>query len=369
MAGTIKAKIFGAGSIGNHLTQAARRAGWEVTLVDADPKALERAKNDIYPKRYGAWDESITLATPKNMPVGGFDVIMIGTPPDTHLPIAIRVLKEEAPKVLQIEKPLCAPTLKLLKEFVNEAIKHPKTKVVVGYNHLLAENTLTAEEIIAKKFLKNILSIDCEFRSHWENIFKAHPWLEGPHDTYLGFWERGGGAGAEHSHGVNIWQHFAHVLDAGRIREVQANIDIVKGKKGATYDRSFFVQFITEKGVVGRLAQDVITQPKKKFVEMQFENGSLLWDNDVSKTTDEVTVNPRGGEVEVKTIAKTRQDEFFHEIVHLGKLLSGEIKYKDSPIRLKRAVETMLVVAAAFESNKKKKSVNVNYALADKLGK
>ncbi|MBI1975623.1 MAG: Gfo/Idh/MocA family oxidoreductase [Candidatus Vogelbacteria bacterium] len=366
---TVKAKIFGAGSIGNHLTQAARRAGWEVVLVDADKKALERTKKELYPKRYGAWDEGVTLATLKDMPIGGFDVIMVGTPPDTHMQLATEILKKEAPKVLQIEKPLCTPTLKGLKEFIAEALKHPKTKIVVGYNHLLAENTLTAENIISREIFKDILSIDCEFRSHWENIFKAHPWLEGPHDTYLGFWERGGGSGAEHSHGVNIWQHFAHVLGAGRIALVSATIDIVKAKKGAEYDRSFFVQFVTDKGVVGRLAQDVITQPKKKFVEMQFGNGSLLWDNDVSKTTDEVVSLLRGKEPEKIVITKSRPDEFFHEIKHLEKLFTGEMKYKDSPIRLKRSVETMLVVAAAFESNKKKKAVKVNYALADKLGK
>ncbi len=42
-------KILGAGSIGNHLANASRRLGWQVTLCDMDPAALQRTKEDIYP--------------------------------------------------------------------------------------------------------------------------------------------------------------------------------------------------------------------------------------------------------------------------------------------------------------------------------
>ena len=35
-------KILGAGSIGNHLSNAARQLGWSVTLSDVDPAALRR---------------------------------------------------------------------------------------------------------------------------------------------------------------------------------------------------------------------------------------------------------------------------------------------------------------------------------------
>src|SRR3990167_167134 len=358
---TIKAKVFGAGSIGNHLTQACRRAGWEVCVVDNDANALNRMKEEIYPKRYGAWDDGIKLYKTGEDPKGGYDVILIGTPPDAHLKIGLHVLKEEAPKVLQMEKPLCSPTLEGLKEFLDELKKNPETKVVVGYDHIVAENTLKAEEILSSGVFKNVLSMDCEFRSHWKNIFDAHPWLSGPKDTYLGFWKRGGGAGGEHSHGLNLWQHFAHVLGAGRIKEVTALIDYVEDG-GASYDRSCFLQVVTEKGLGGRVAQDVITNPKKKFLEMQFSNGSLKWDNDVTKTTDQITINEYGKEKQVLDISKTRQDEFYHEVMHIQKLLDGSLAIKDSPISLERAVDTMLVLAASHKSAKEKKTIQVEYS-------
>jgi hypothetical protein len=36
----MKVKVLGAGSIGNHLSNAARRLGWSVDMVDSDPAAL-----------------------------------------------------------------------------------------------------------------------------------------------------------------------------------------------------------------------------------------------------------------------------------------------------------------------------------------
>ena len=40
-------KIYGAGSIGNHMANAARFLGAGVDVIDVDPLALERMKNDI----------------------------------------------------------------------------------------------------------------------------------------------------------------------------------------------------------------------------------------------------------------------------------------------------------------------------------
>ena len=292
--------------------------------------------------------------------MGGFDVILIGTPPDSHLKIGLQVLKEESPKVLQMEKPLCSPTLEGLREFMDELKKHPDTKVVVGYDHIVAENTLKTEKVLKSGVFRDVGLMDCEFRSHWKNIFDAHSWLSGPKDTYLGFWKRGGGAGGEHSHGLNLWQHFSHILEKGRVKEVSAIFDYIE-EDGALYDRSCFINLVTEGGLIGRVAQDVMTLPKKKFLEMQFKNGSIKWDNDVTKTTDQITLNEFGKDRQVIDISKTRPDEFYHEIMHIQNILDGKIKIEDSPIRLGRAVDTMLVLAAAHKSFAEKRTIPVEY--------
>ena len=90
-----RVKVIGAGSIGNHLSNASRRLGWDVDICDLDPKALERTRNEIYPGRYGEWDAGIGLYHTDEVPRGGYDYIFIGTsvlsksgPPDSVSPRA-----------------------------------------------------------------------------------------------------------------------------------------------------------------------------------------------------------------------------------------------------------------------------------------
>ena len=186
----MRIKIFGAGSIGNHLAQASRRMGWDVVMVDPDESALDRTKNEIYPGRYGSWDEGIQLFTPDAAPKGEFDIIFLGTPPHIRMQLAKEVLSEE-PRIIQMEKPLCTPDLSKVDDFLAELKKH-NTQVVTGYDHVVSEATEVAENIFRSGKLGDLQALDVEFRETWKGIFKAHAWLSGPQDTYLGFWKRGG---------------------------------------------------------------------------------------------------------------------------------------------------------------------------------
>ncbi|MDH5537978.1 MAG: Gfo/Idh/MocA family oxidoreductase, partial [Rhizobacter sp.] len=218
-------KILGAGSIGNHLSNAARSLGWSVDLCDIDPSALERTRTQIYPSRYGRWDDAIRLHESKDEPRGGHDLIFIGTPPHVHLPLALRAL-DEKPKAILIEKPVCGPDLDGAKDLLDRA-QREGVAVFVGYDHVIGRASRIAGDLALSADLGPVTTLDVEFREHWGGIFSAHPWLAGPWETYLGYWQRGGGASGEHSHAANLWQHFAHQLGAGRVVEVQATLDMV----------------------------------------------------------------------------------------------------------------------------------------------
>ena len=49
---SLHVKVYGAGSIGNHLAHASRSLNWNVDVVDIDEDALVRMKENIYPMRY-----------------------------------------------------------------------------------------------------------------------------------------------------------------------------------------------------------------------------------------------------------------------------------------------------------------------------
>lgn len=352
-----KVIIYGAGSIGNHLAYACRTKGWDVLMCDIDPAALNRTRESIYPSRYGQWDSTIRLCPLASVPKERFDLAIIGTPPDTHLSLTARAMEHE-PKAVLIEKPLCTPSLQGMAELV-DLQKRSGVFMFVGYNHVLTENSRRAGQLIRDGVLGEAITISARFREHWGGIFGAHPWLSGPQDSYLGFYERGGGASGEHSHAINIWQHFAHLLGAGRIVEVSAVMDMIDDGT-VHYDRICLMQVKTESGLVGDIAQDVVTAPSQKSVRVQGTKGFLEWVVNVDGSHDAVRSGDGKGMLQEDLIKKTRPDDFKGEIDHLETILAGG-DYGNSPLSLQRGVETMMVVAAAHVAHRKKRSVRINY--------
>lgn len=352
----MKVKVIGAGSIGNHLSNASRRLGWSVDLCDTDPKALARARDEIYPQRYGACDPAISLFEARNAPKGGYDLIIVGTPPDSHIALALAAV-EERPKAVLVEKPLCGPALEGAQK-LHELASSKGVAMFVGYDHVVGRAAGAAGALIEKGGLGAISTIDVEFREHWGGIFAAHPWLAGPWESYLGFWKRGGGASGEHSHAINLWQHFAHLAGAGRIVEVQAMLDFVRDQK-VDYDRLCVMNLRTEKGLVGRCVQDVVTRPARKWARLQGAEGYAEWWCGREPGVDVVLSAVSGGDVAEQKITKTRPDDFIEELKHIDAALKHGPAA--SPIALARGLDTMLVVAAAHRSAETGRRVRIDY--------
>lgn len=354
----MKVKIFGAGSIGNHLANAARTLGWSVDIVDVDLAALARTKNSIYPQRYGKWDDAIGLHAAATAPKGGYDLICIGTPPDVHVALASAAL-DEKPRAILVEKPLCGPGLEGADELARKAAA-AGVAAFVGYDHVVGRAARIAADLAADAKIGPILTLDVEFREFWGGIFAAHPWLAGPWETYLGFWRRGGGASGEHSHAANLWQSFAHRLGAGRVVEVQATLDFVRDGR-VDYDRLCAMTLRTESGLVGRCVQDVVTQPPRKWARIQGADGFVEWTCGREPGIDAVTAQLPGRVAVEQKVSKTRPDDFIEELKHIAAALAGGDPAA-SPLALSRGLETMLVVAAAHLSNETKRSVRIDYS-------
>jgi predicted dehydrogenase len=355
----VTVKILGAGSIGNHLAHASRTRGWQVSMCDIDPEALERTRCETYPQRYGAWDESIRLATTAELEDEYADLVIIGTPPDTHTRLAIDVLEgRKPPRILLIEKPVCPPDLEQCQRLW-KAARDADTFVCVGYNHVLTENTRHAHERIRQGAIGRVQSLSVYWREHWGGIFNAHPWLSGPADTYLGFSGRGGGAASEHSHGVNLWLHFARQLGAGRVVEVGALLDLVDDGE-CRYDRQCFIHCITESGLAGDIVQDVVTEPAEKKLQIQGDGGRMEWFANFEPGKDALLEWPRGQEAVQQIFSKTRPDDFAGEMDHIGELLDGGDR-ETSPLRLEYALQTTLVIAAAMKSHQTGGRVRISY--------
>ncbi len=353
----MRVKIYGAGSIGNHLANAARTLGWSVDVVDPDPKALARMRESIYPSRYGKWDEEIRQFANANEPKGGYDLICIGTPPDVHVALA-RAAVAEKPKAVLVEKPLCGPDLAGAQELADEA-RRAGVACFVGYDHAVGRAARLAGDILAQRAIGDIVTVDVEFREFWGGIFAAHPWLSGPSESYLGYWARGGGASGEHSHAANLWQHFAHAIGAGRVVSVQATLDLVDDGT-VSYDRLCLMTLGTQSGLVGRCVQDVVTQPPRKWARIQGAEGFVEWTCAHAPGVDQVEAALPGRVSSIQRVSKTRPDDFIEELRHIAAMLAADPD--ESPIALSRGLDTMLVVAAAHLSHRTGRRVAIDYS-------
>ncbi|TSC56053.1 MAG: hypothetical protein Greene041679_546 [Parcubacteria group bacterium Greene0416_79] len=344
----MKVKIIGAGSIGNHLAQASRRMGWNVVVVDTDPAALRRMREEIYPVRYGAWDSTITLVTPDKVKKGSFDMIMIGTPPHVRMKLALEALKE-APKILQLEKPLTMPFDPDLRRFIATYREQKKTKVVLGYDHALGKPIARVARLLKKKVIGEVLTLDVEFREHWQGIFKAHPWLSGPEDTYLGFWKKGGGASGEHSHALHLFQYLAKEAGLGSWTKLASALKVEKKGK-AEYDSIAAFTIELSSGKLGRVVQDVVMLPTRKWLRVQGTSGFVEWLANGHPTGDIVRFSKNGGPVREEVFAKKRPDDFYEEMLHIQDILDKKIKASDSPISFESGLAVMEVLETAWKN-------------------
>jgi predicted dehydrogenase len=341
-----KVKIIGAGSIGNHLANACRICDMQVDLVDNDPAALLRTREEIYPQRYGIWDHKINLYLSSEQPKSGYDIIFVGTPPDTHLKVALEAVKE-LPKLIVIEKPLCDLNFEELEPLIHAA-KSNNIRLLVGYDHAVSKSFQYFEESIQHD--KNIMTLDVEFREYWGGIFAAHPWLDGPKDSYLGFYKRGGGALAEHSHGLHLYVYLCAALDLGEITEVTANIDY-EINDDVQFDRISLINLKTDKGLIGRCVQDVVTSNVNKTVNVTSRDGSYVLN--FKKEVDSVSL-PSG---QIIHFDKTRPDDFITEIRHIQKVFEEDLP---SPLDIKHGVKVMQIIKAAHLSAGEEQTKRLN---------
>jgi len=344
----MKVLIIGAGSIGNHLAQAARVKGWEVTVCDTNPEALRRMREDIYPARYREWDNQITQAVSSvaSLPGADYDVIMVGTPPDSHLKIAFQALKLE-PRILHIEKPLGTP-LDDFVAFKKECDEHPHVIVTVGYDHAVSDSVDYAIDLISINKLGNVSKIESMTLEHWKGIFNAHPWLAGPQDSYLGFWRRGGGALCEHSHALHLGLVIAEAAGWGELTYIEGVQDIFSGDHGTEYDQSSRLRLYSssDNQCVLNVYQDVTTEPTVKKFNVMGDKGSL--EVSFSPTLDKVSLYIENKGVVIKEFPKTRPTDFFRLMQHYEEILKGQNEYNTSPIRLQKGIEVMEFISKAL---------------------
>jgi len=336
----IKAKIVGAGSIGNHLCYAARSLGWEITVTDIDQVALNRMKFEIYPSRYGVWDTDIQILTSREEKLNSkdciYDVVFICTPPDSHLKVAYEQLVKYKPKYLFVEKPISSPNSSSELEKLKLQANKTGTQILVGYNHRLTLNTKYLVQVIQNNSFGQVKFLRSNFRENWEGILNAHPWISGLESTYLGNISLGGGALFEHSHGLDLFLYISKIcgLESPKI----SSISVSRFKSDQLdYDENSICIFEFSKSILGIVEQNVFTRPGIKMLEIEFEDVSVKWFTNSNNAGVEV-IDLDGKVVDSLIYNKKRTDDFQPQLQHINNLILGSEIY--SPIAISETEST-----------------------------
>ena len=341
----MKARIFGAGSIGNHLSNALRKFDYEVEVIDIDKNALIRMRDEIYPSRYGEWDKNIKL---REEPSKDFvDLEIIGTPPDTHAEILIKRIEMKKSRYWLVEKPFTFPNQIHIKE-LERKIKNQKDKIFIGYNHSVSPAFLELIKDLDSN--KNPTKISCKWIEHWGGIFKAHPWLSGPNDSYLGFKNRGGGALMEHSHGLHL---LMLLFQKYKLKIKNMNSSILMDKN-CNYDKRTYISFQFEDSEIPAFyLTDVITNEVEKSIkiETQDEYYQIIFGSD--NGTSDTYFRKNSSTETIKKFRKNRADDFINEIGILDKYLKNNFEENSvKNINCDIGLKVALVCANIFENNK-----------------
>ena len=335
--------IFGSGSIGNHLANACRSINLSVSVTDISQNALLRMKNKIYPSRYKKWDNKIELINYSSVfkQEKKFDLILLGTPPSTHLSLLKQISENLIYDKLMIEKPLSTHKEKLNKKKLNPYIKDKR--IFVGYNHSISKAFVYYKSLIKKINKKDIKIIDVNWREGWNGILKAHFWNQDEFSSYLGNLSQGGGCIHEHSHGIHILICLCEILNFKL--PIKKNIfkNLKNKNKHLYYDDYVKINW-KHKNFLISYASDLISEPADKSIciytkKIKYE---LIFNHKKKYDLIRIT-NFKSNLVKLKYFEKKRATDFINEINYiLG--VNNKKKYKNSFINFAMGIKTQELI-------------------------
>ena len=338
--------VIGAGSIGNHFTNAFLSISkkYNLFITDISELALLRMKNEIFFQRYGYWHNSINLVeinNLKNIEDLKFEFIIIGTPPFSHADVFNKIVKNLSYQKLIIEKPLHS---------FKQSIKINENKLIFcGYNHSVSDSFVFFKNRI--KNLKKIDLIEVNWREGWSGILKAHFWLKNEFSSYLGNFEAGGGALHEHSHGLHLSLYIMKILNI-KPKKRSYNVSFKSNNK-VKYDNYSSIHFYDNKKQLKLIYQtDLVSEDVDKSVIIHSENRKFVWRCNYKPGYDFVsTINSKSQKSNDKFFKKDRSKDFIDEISHIKKI-NKLSHYKNSPLNISLAKDVMFEIKKFFYSLK-----------------
>ena len=343
-----KILIFGSGSIGTHHTNAAISLNCEVYITDKKSSQLINMRDNIYPSRYGKWNNKIKCIPYKLVfkLKHKFDIIIIGVPPSSHLKLIRLCQKNFKFKKILVEKPLCVynENFNFLKK------KEFKDKIFCGFNHSISRSFLHFLKILKKNLYKNNskVQINIDWKESFKLVLKAHPWIKSIRESYLSNYKVGGGVSHEYSHAIHLLIILKEILFRKNTPNFKKDISFKKVGK-TKYDKSLIITYLDQRVKLNLFLNSVNNPPQKRITVKIGNDKSLKWERQLEKQQEIFSIK-NGIKKNVKFFINRRKD-FIDEI----KLLLKKDNNKDlNFLKLNYAMKVNLFLKNLFTSHVQK---------------
>jgi predicted dehydrogenase len=308
--------IVGAGSAGSHHLKALQCQELEhlykqgcIYVVDNNKENISNFKDKIYLPRYGELPDNVKLIhTEEAKKLEAFvTMTIIATPPDTHKELAAL---QKWSSIIVVEKPL---TDLSYREFPNYI------QLAVNYNHLYSPAVSAARNIMQDDKIMSALgrlqTIEVDWKESYNYIMQAHQHVDV--DSYYVFdYQRGGGAGFEHSHGIAMALHLADVLDVQLTGELER---VVKYDSHNSYDTAMNIHLQSACCHGVNISQDLVTSPPRKVATIHFEFGTMLLNFSRSDSDQLSVINKDWKLLAEAKFDKSREEEFRRALIAIDK--------------------------------------------------
>lgn len=335
----MKALVLGCGSIGmRHIGHLRRLGVARVEAADPDPIACERAR-----KQHGIF----VRENPEEALVGlKPDIVLICTPADTHVPMAIKAL--EAGAHVFVEKPL-STTLRGIEPLIAKGQEDGRI-VQVGYQLRYHPAMKATKRILESGRLGKILSAHAEFGLYLKKWWPDRDYRS----SYMATVEKGGGLLLDVSHEIDLMIFFL-----GGVREVMAY-----GRKGSGLEIQGFdtikILMKMENTALVSLSMDCLQPTYSRGFALVGEGSALRWDcplGRADRSAGNLEVCDAGMDDFQEVPLEGECDSYLEE---LRDFLSSVSTGKPPEVDLKHGQEVLRVIEAIQRSMEANKSVRVD---------
>lgn len=293
--------ILGAGSVGKRHARNLKAEGCDISIMDTrEDRRVETAAELPVRGGYGSVEEALAQ--------GGFDGVVIASPPSAHVAQVLASLERKLP--IFLEKPV-SPSLESARP-LSAALAATRVPLVLGYTWRWWPPVEEVRELLAQRAVGNLRHVRFLLSAH---LADWHPW-ERYQDFFMASKAMGGGALLDESHWTDLMLFFF-----GMPKDVFARVEKISDLEIDTDDNVDLL--FSYDGFRVSMHLDLFGRPHQKSITFSGENGTMVWSENPNRITIEHGATATGSED--RNFNYQRNDMFVGAIREFLSLISGEI--------------------------------------------